>query len=146
MESLIPSIGPWFWFIAAALLLFGELVMPGIFLMWLGVAAILTGILDGLFHFGWQFEIVVFAVLSLAVVAATWGYVTRRWQPESDQPNLNQRHYSYVGKSYVLDFPIVNGTGRITIDATIWDVEGPDKPVGTRVTVKAVNGMRLVVE
>jgi inner membrane protein len=145
MESFIPSIGPWFWFIAAALLLFGELVMPGIFLMWLGVAAIFTGVLDSMLHFSWQVEVVVFAALSLAVVAATWSYVTRRWQPESDQPNLNQRHHSYVGKSYVLDYPIVNGTGRVTIDATIWDVEGRDAPVGTRVTVTGVNGMRLVV-
>jgi inner membrane protein len=84
-------------------------------------------------------------VLALAMVAATWKWVTRQWQPASDQPNLNQRHHSYIGKSYVLDFPIVNGLGRLTIEATIWDVEGPDAPVGSRVTVKAVNGMRLVV-
>jgi membrane protein implicated in regulation of membrane protease activity len=39
----------------------------------------------------------------------------------------------------------VNGSGKITIDATIWDVDGADAPVGTRVTVTGVKGMRLVV-
>lgn len=145
MNTFIPAVGPWFWFIVAAVLLFGELMMPGVFLMWLGVAALLTGAVDLLVGLDWRMEIVAFALLSLAMVAATWRWVTRQWVPESDQPNLNQRHMAYVGKSYVLDFPIVNGQGRITIDATIWDVEGPDAPVGARVMVKAVKGMRLLV-
>ncbi len=145
MNELIPALGPWAWFIVAAVLLFGELLMPGVFLMWLGVAAILTGVADLIFGFDWRMEIVAFAVLSLALVAATWKWVTRQWHPTSDQPNLNQRHMTYIGKSYVLDFPIINGSGRITIDATIWDVEGKDAPAGTRVTVTGMNGMRLVV-
>jgi inner membrane protein len=145
MNDLLPGVGAWLWFIVAAVLLFAELMMPGVFLMWLGVAAILTGIADLIFNFDWRMEIVAFAVLALAMVGATWKWVTRQWQPESDQPNLNQRHMTYVGKSYVLDFPIVNGSGKITIDATIWDVDGADAPVGTRVTVTGVKGMRLVV-
>jgi inner membrane protein len=145
MDTLIPATGAWFWFILAALLLFGELMVPGIFLMWLGVAAILTGFADILFGFDWRLEIVSFALLSLALVAATWRWVTPQWVPKSDQPHLNQRHQSYVGRSYVLDHAIVDGRGKLTIDDTIWDILGEDRVAGSTVTVSGVDGMRLKV-
>ncbi len=40
---------PWFWFIVAGLLLIGELLSPGVFLMWLAGAAAFTGLADMLF-------------------------------------------------------------------------------------------------
>jgi inner membrane protein len=145
MSVVIPSVGAWFWFIVAAILLFGELMMPGVFLLWLGVAAALTGFLAAIVTLGWQGEIVAFGVLSLVMVALSWRWVTAQWTAKSDQPHLNQRHLTYVGRNVVLDTPIVDGRGTVTIDATIWDVEGADAEVGTTLKVTGVNGMRLVV-
>ncbi len=145
MNIFIPSIGQWFWFIAAAILLMGELLIPGIFLLWLGVAAALTGFIDIALGLDWRGEIVTFALTSLALVAASWKYVTAQWRPTSDQPHLNQRHLTYIGQTVTLDTAITSGRGTVTIDGTIWDVEGADADVGTRVKVTGVNGMRLVV-
>ena len=41
---------------------------------------------------------------------------------------------------------IVNGRGRLSIDDTVWRIEGPDLPAGTRVTVSAAEGSRLKVK
>ena len=145
MNTFLPSFGLWFWWIAAAVFLFAELMMPGVFLLWLGIAAALTGLVAATFTLGWQGEIMAFAALSIMMVALSWKWVTARWRPQSDQPHLNQRHLTYIGQSVILDTPITNGHGTTTIDGTIWDVEGTDAAVGSRVTVIGVNGMRLLV-
>jgi inner membrane protein len=143
MSELLTLSGPWFWFILAGALLIGELLSPGVFLMWLAGAAALTGIADLTLGLGWAGEVIAFGALSLLTVFATWKRVTAQWSPTSDQPHLNLRHGAYVGRSFVLEKPIVNGNGKLRIDDALWDVDGPDLPAGTRVKVTSVNGLRL---
>jgi membrane protein implicated in regulation of membrane protease activity len=112
MQDFFPFVGVWFWWIAAGILLFMELLAPGVFLMWLAFA--------------------------------------RPWYSKgnlqnSDQPNLNQRIYAFVGKSFVLSEPIINGQGKLDIEGTRWDVLGPDLARGATVKVTAVEGMKLRV-
>jgi membrane protein implicated in regulation of membrane protease activity len=52
----------------------------------------------------------------------------------------------YVGRSFTLNQPIVNGRGKLTIEDTMWEIEGPDLAAGTRIKVTAVKDMTLVVE
>ncbi len=63
-----------------------------------------------------------------------------------DSPFLNRRQLGYVGHSFTLKEPIVDGRGRLSIEDTLWDIEGPDLPAGTRVTVTAADGPRLKVQ
>jgi inner membrane protein len=144
MTEFFSLSGPWLWFIIAGLLLIGELLSPGVFLMWLAGAAVLTGFSDLVFGFGWAGEVVAFGAWSLALVFASWKHVTSRWSPKSDQPHLNMRHGAYVGRIYPLDQAIINGTGKLKIEDALWDVEGPELAVGTLVKVTGVDGMRLV--
>jgi inner membrane protein len=146
MSEFLSLNGSWFWFILAGLLLIGELLSPGIFLMWLAGAAAITGVLDLALGLSWTAEILVFGVASLLLVLASWKYVTRSWNPASDQPHLNQRHGAYVGREYVLEQPIVNGAGKLRIEDALWNVDGPDLPTGARVKVTGVNGLRLIAE
>jgi inner membrane protein len=146
MSELITLSGGWFWFILAGLLLIGELLSPGVFLMWLAAAAAITGVLDLALGLSWTTEILVFGVASLLLVLSSWKYVTRGWNPKSDQPHLNQRHGAFVGRVFVLEQPIVNGAGKLRIDDTLWDVDGPDLPTGARIKVTGINGMRLTAK
>ena len=145
MHELFPLVGNWFWWIAAAILLFMELVAPGVFLMWLAFAAATVGAIAYFVALPWQLEALLFAGFSVAYV-----YLARPWYAGSnlhsnDQPNLNQRIYGFVGKSYVLHEPIVEGQGKLDIEGTRWDLLGPDLPKGATVRVTAVEGMRLRV-
>jgi inner membrane protein len=146
MDNLFALAGPWFWFILAGILLIGELLAPGIFLLWLGFAAALTGVMHWLFGWGWGAETITFAIFSIASVMASWRFVMNQRNKPSDQPNLNNRHANYIGRSVPLETAINHGMGKVRIDDTIWEVEGPELAKGTTVKVTAVRNMNLVVE
>jgi inner membrane protein len=146
MEQFFPLVGPWFWWIVAGILLLAEMAMPGFFMLWLAVAAALTALLDLAFHFSWMGEVFTFATLSMLTVLASWRFVMGSRNMKSESPHLNQKHAGFVGRSFILEKAIVNGTGKIRVEDALWDVDGPDLPSGARVKVTAVAGLRLVVE
>ena len=117
MGELLPYLGGgWFWWIVAAVLLIGELMLPGVFLIWLAGAAALTGLADLVFGLTWQIELAVFAVLSVLLVIASWNYVRKQHSPKSDQPDLNQRQTGYVGRRTIVLQAISNGSGKVKIE------------------------------
>ena len=143
MQQFLPFLGGWTWWVIAGLLLLIELMLPGVFFMWLGLAAAVIGVIDLFADLSWQIEIALFAVLSVLLVL----FVRPRVKfPEGETSNLNQRMYDYVGRSYVLHEPIVDGRGKVRIDDTLWVVTGSDRDKGEWVKVKSVDGTRLVVE
>ena len=145
MEQTYMAYGIWFWFILGAVLLIGELLNPGVFLMWFAAAAALTGVIHFIYPLGLAGEGLIFAVAALLLVIASWRVVSKSWDPKSDQPFLNQRQNALVGKTFILVEPIVGGQGKIRFEDTIWDVDGPDLPKATRVKVMSVDGLRLNV-
>jgi len=143
MESFINH---WHWWILAAVFMVLEITAPGIFFMWLGIAAIFMGFILFFFPtltFGMQ--ILVFSIISIVTVAFARIYI-KKHPIESEQPLLNQRMAQYIGQIFVLTEPIVKGFGKANIGGSIWSIEGPDCPVNTRVKVIGINGMRFQVE
>lgn len=150
IPQLFAELGPWNWMILGAVLLSLEIVVPGVYLLWLGIAAILTGTLSlQLWDAGfwvWQVQVLVF--LALSILSALIG---RRFFPntgteDTDQPLLNQRDRQLVGRTATLAEPIAEGMGRIRLGDTLWRVIGPDLPAGTRVRVVASEDGYLKVE
>jgi len=136
----------WHWWILAAVLIVLEMIVPGVFMLWLGIAAAVTGLIAFVLPATiWQVQGLVFAVLSVATVWG-WRLYQRRNPTESDLPMLNRRAEQYVGRRLVLDQPIVNGRGKAKVGDSSWRVEGPDLPAGTSVVVTGVDGTLLKVE
>ena len=142
--SFFYQLGAWNWLILAALLFVLELVVPGVFLMWFGVAAAVAGLAAFAFDIGWQWQFLLFAGASAAglLFAKTFA----RTMVQSDRPLLNRRAQQLVGRSFVIEQSILNGRGKIRVGDSIWPVEGPDSPIGSRVKVTGTNGTVLVVE
>lgn len=142
--SFFSQLGNWNWFIVGGLLLALEVMVPGTFMLWLGLAAIATGVIGFIVSMSWQTQIVIFAILS--VISVLLG---RRIYPtvitETDKPFLNRRADAFVGRIFTLDEPIVSGTGRVRVDDTTWRVIGPDCPAGTKVRVEKADGATLIV-
>jgi membrane protein implicated in regulation of membrane protease activity len=61
------------------------------------------------------------------------------------QAFLNRRAEALVGRVFTLEKPIIDGSGTVRIDDTIWRVAGPDTPAGTRVRVVEAKGANLTV-
>jgi membrane protein implicated in regulation of membrane protease activity len=143
MTAWFVSLGPWNWFIAAAVLLLLEVLAPGSFMLWLGISAAVVGLISFAVMWTWQAQLIAFALLVLASIPA-WRYFARK-RPV-DRPFLNRRTEGYVGRVFTLEKPIVDGMGTIRIDDTVWRVSGPDCPAGSRVKIASADGANLLVE
>jgi len=143
---MIPELEPhWWWLIIALLLGIAEMIAPGVFLIWLGVAAFITGVATVALSLPLAGQFLVFAVAAIAAV-----YAGRRWfkmNPiESDDPLLNERTSRLIGQVVVVTSAIENGVGRVKIGDSVWNCRGPDCEVGTRVRVMGADGSCLKVE
>jgi membrane protein implicated in regulation of membrane protease activity len=92
-----------------------------------------------------ELQLILFAVLSL-VATVVWRRYRERHPPVSDQPLLNKRGRQYVGRTFTLEHPIVNGVGKVVVDDSTWRVKGPDLPAGSKVRVADVDSVIFVVE
>jgi len=145
MLAWVVSLGTWDWFILAALLFLLEVLAPGMFMLWLGLAAVIMGIVASTIVLSWQVQLIGFAVLALVLVPA-WRHFATKVEKPAESPFLNRRAEGYVGRIFTLDKPIVDGSGAVRIDDTIWRVSGPDCPAGSRVRVAGNDGANLLVE
>jgi hypothetical protein len=136
----------WHWWALGLAFVVIEMLAPGIYFLWLGIAAALVGfVLIAIPDYSWQGQLITFAVLSVASVAVG-RWVVRRYLGTTDQPRLNRRGEQYVGRVFDLDEPIVNGVGKIRVDDTTWKISGPDCAAGAKVLVTGVDGVVLRVE
>lgn len=143
--ELIGQNAPWSWIVAGLVLLALELVVPGGYLLWMGIAGILTGLLVLFQPLDWPVQWLIFGVLSLVSILA-WLRLTRHRGAQTDRPLLNRRAEQFIGQEAVLDQPIADGFGRLRLGDTIWRVSGPDLPAGQRVRIIGAEGAVLRVE
>lgn len=133
------------WLLLAIALGVAELAVPGIFLVFIAIAAGITGLLSLLFPaLTLPAELVVFGAWSVVTVL-----VGRRWYAEypveSADPLLNDRGARLIGEEVVVIVGIEGGSGRVRVGDSEWIARGPDLPIGSRVRIVGVNGAVLQV-
>jgi len=147
MSGIWQSLGGqahWIWLILGILLCAGEIFASGVFLIWIGLAAIATGLIMLVVPMSATWSLIVFALLSIASVLIGWKLYGSQ-NPESDHPFLNRRTDALIGRTFVLAKPIVGGEGTIRIHDANWRVRGPDMPAGTRVRVTGVQDTTVLL-
>ena len=144
MTEMFISLGTWNWLIFGLILMALELLAPGVFLFWLGLAAFLVGVLSFVFHPAWQTQILLFAIFAIAAVPL-WRRLARPKPGVNNSPFLNKRADALVGRVCTLEKPIVDGIGTVRVDDTVWRVAGPDAPAGSRVRIVQADGASLTV-
>src|SRR5215471_13516651 len=145
MLTQLSSLGAWGWFIAGELLLVLEVLAPGAFMAWLGLAALAVGGISLYVDWTWQAQFIAFAVLSVAAAPLS-RRLALQIETQTDQPFLNRRAEAFIGRTFTLERPIVSGSGTIGIDDTLWRITGADMPARSRVKVTRVDGTTLYVE
>jgi inner membrane protein len=147
MTTLFPQgVDPYLvWLSFGVLLCIAEMIVPGVFLMWLGIAALITGTAAFFLPIPTTVQLGVFAVLAIASV-----FIGRRWSAGkeivSDDPMLNDRLARLIGEPVVVEDAIVGGRGRVRVGDGIWPATGSDAPVGARLRVTGADGGVLRVE
>lgn len=144
MDNLVNNYG---WWLLALVLIAAEMLAPGYFLLWIGIAAgvmgLVTLVLPGLPGIA---QAVLFGLLAIAACLVYWKFIRPVAEQRNDQPLLNRRGAQLVGQRFVLAEAIVNGRGRVKVGDSEWLAEGPDLPVGSEVEVVSVSGTTLRVE
>lgn len=145
-EILSKLIGNYGWWILALVLIAAELVAPGYFLLWIGLAAAVMGlimlIVPGM---GFLAQAILFAVLSVLICFVYWKYIRPATELRDDQPLLNKKGARMIGRRVTVVEAIVNGRGKVKIGDSVWLAEGIDKEVGSVVEVVSVSGTTLTV-
>ena len=145
MAEMFSTLGTWNWLIFGFILMALELLAPGVFLFWLGLSSLLVGLVSFAINPHWQMQLLMFAVFAVAAVPA-WRYFARSSTAVSaSNPFLNRRTEALIGREFTLEKPIIDGSGTVRIDDTIWRVAGPDAPVGSRVKIVRADGASLTV-
>lgn len=150
VAQIIAELGPWTWMLVGLLLLVGEALIPGVFLIWFGLAGVAVGAVTLVFFadtqwWSWQVQLVLFGVLSLIFVIA--GNRLFPASKEDDAANhLNDPLARHLGVETELVEAINNGSGRVKLGDTTWRVLGPKLAVGKRVRVVGVENGALLVE
>jgi membrane protein implicated in regulation of membrane protease activity len=108
MSEMFATLGTWNWLIFGIILMALELIAPGVFLFWLGLAALLVGLVSFALNPSWQAQILMFAVFAAAAVPL-WRRVVRNHSAASkSNPFLNKRADALVGRVFTLEKPIID--------------------------------------
>ena len=134
----------WIWLIAAAVLAAAEIVAPGVFLIFLAGAALLTAVAAAV-GLPFAVQLAMFPLFSLASV-----WFGKRWYHRnpvaSSDPLLNDRSARLIGQTVEVVSAIQHGGGRVKVGDGVWEARGPDAAVGERVRVIGAVGTCLTVE
>ena len=136
----------WHWMALGVALAAVETILPGAFFLWLGIAAIVTGLVKLIIPgMGLEGQAIVFAVCAV-VSTVIWLFLWRRRPIDSDKPDLNERGTRMIGRQITLEEPMSNCEGVAKIGDTMWKIRGPDFVRGARVKVVDVDGTVLIVD
>ena len=135
----------WTWLALGLVLAVGEMTIPGVFLIWMAGAAVITGLITWIVPLSVPLQVVLFAVLSVGAV-----FIGRNWLRANPiiaaDPMMNDRGGRAVGETVLVTTVIEGGEGRVKLGDSEWIARGPDAEPGTRMRVTAHNGSVLLVE
>ena len=135
------------WWLLALVLIGTELMLPGFFMLWIGIAAATMGVIMVFTpELSFMLQAILFTMLALVSCFVYWRFVRHAIDEPTDQPRLNRRAEQHIGRRYVLETAIINGQGKARVGDSLWLVEGPELPVGTTVEVVGVDGSTLKVQ
>lgn len=134
----------WAWLVGGLLLATCEMLLPGVFLVWVGLAALVTGMATLLLGLPLAAQLALFSAVSVGSV-----YAARRWTPRHPPlqgPPPNERTAQLAGRLVEVVQAIEHGQGRVRVGDGEWIARGPDTPAGGRVRVVGAEGAALRVE
>jgi membrane protein implicated in regulation of membrane protease activity len=135
----------WVWLTLGLLLAGLEMLVPGVYMIWLAAAAIITGVLTAAFDLSLPAQVVDFVFLSLIIAFSARRFL--RDKPiESSDPLMNRRGARLVGETAMVVQAIEHGSGRVRLGDSEWIARGPNVAAGERVRVSGNDGTTLLVE
>jgi membrane protein implicated in regulation of membrane protease activity len=144
--SHLPVDPEWLWLIGGVVLLIAELIAPGFFLVFIGGAAVATGLAALLLPLSLPLQLAIFAVLAFLSVRVFGRRAYSMRYEHSTDPFLNDRVKRMLGTVVVATKPIDSNGGRVRVGDSEWSARGGPAQPGDRVRIVDVDGNCLKVE
>ena len=144
VKTMLDALGDSLWWVIGIVLVIGEVVLPGTFLIWFAFAAFGVGLIGVVVDLSGMNQVVVFGLLSFASLSL--GYLMRKRRGDPEVPAFADRTQAYMGKTYTVGEAIENGQGKIQVGDSVWLAEGEDCVVGGSVKVSGSRGNVLLIE
>lgn len=135
---------PWGWLSAAAIAAGLEILVPGAYLIWIALAALVTALAALVLNLTIDAQLGAFAIAIFLSLLAARRFKADRTGP-SDDPMLNRPGARLTGAVATVTHAIADGRGRVKLGDSEWLADGPDSPVGARVRVVGADGAILKV-
>ena len=144
--NLLEGIEPgWLWLIGGVVLLIAEIIAPGFFLLFIGAAAMATGVFTIMFDLGLPPQVALFALYAvIALMVGRKVYANR--DVNSSDPLLNDRSARLIGKVVTVVTPVDDHEGRVRVGDSEWSARGGPAAAGDHVRITGVEGNCLLVE
>ena len=114
-------------------------------MFWLGLAALVTGVLAWAVPIGVPIQVAIFAGLSIISVFLGRNYLRNNPIEEVD-PMMNKRGNRMVGETAIVVEAFSDGNGRVKHGDSEWLAKGPDIAEGASVRIMDSEGTVLIVE
>lgn len=135
----------WLWAIGGLLLLIAEVIAPGFFLFFVGVAATVTGVLTLVLGLGPISQVALFVALALVSVMAGRRVYALPGTPNLS-PLLNDRATQLIGRTVTVVTAVDSNGGRVKVGDGEWNARGGPAAAGESVLVVGFDGNCLKVE
>ena len=135
----------WMWLIGGVVLLIAEVIAPGFFLVFIGAAAMATGLFTVLFDLGASAQLALFALYAIVAVLVGRRFYANRTADSTD-PLLNDRAGRLVGRVVTVVADVDDHNGRVRVGDSDWSARGGPAAAGERVRITGIDGNCLTVE
>ncbi|EGU40014.1 NfeD family protein [Vibrio scophthalmi] len=147
MIELLDTFTHWHWLALGLALLAAELLGAAGYLLWLGISALLVGLLLSLLPLSWQLQWVSFGAFALVTTWLWWRRQLKQDQESDESRTLNQKEKQLIGQVITLEDAIPAGKSRIRVADTTWSAYCEQSlPAGTVVKVIGIDGITLIIQ
>ena len=147
IEFLNETVLWWHWIVLGIALLIWDMTLGTFFILGLGIAAIIVGILDMFIDTSFTVELTIWMILSILVIAVWF-----KWFREAPVTESGQSNYRLDTLGVVMEDIQPHSRGKVTFDTpvlgnTSWHaISKVDLDKGTRVKIVQINGQLIEVE
>lgn len=135
----------WHWLVLGLVLIGLEALGAGGFLIGAAIAAFILSLLTYLDGFAWEWQVTIFAALSLVFTGIVWKFF-KKTTDDGEAQVINDRASQLIGRVEKASQDVFAGQGKIQIGDTLWKVKTEENiQTGDLIEVYGAEGMTLLV-
>lgn len=150
IEWLDTNIVYWHWVVFGLLLAALEIFVPSFFMLWLGVSAVIVGLLITVIDISFSTQLLTWIILSILCLLTWFKYVSPLIKTKSLSGMAHERILGKIG--IVIEYSEVTKRGKIRFSVPLlgneeWDILSEDKlSQGDRAVIVEVSGNSVIVK